>query len=229
MTVLIALAALPQSALFTIERIDVQGASTLPPSTISAIAGLAEGERLFAVDAEVALRRLRADPRIKDAGIRVKPPRTVRIDVTERRPVLALAVGGAFAWLGDDLVAVTVRPDAADLPQVIDRIRPVPWARPGAPVASDAARAVLAVLPVLPPPLRAELRQIIVAPGSDLTLVLQSGLRIRAGGPAGLADRVAQVPPVLGALRARGITAAALDLRYAGSIAVTLATEGEAR
>ncbi|MDR7420088.1 MAG: FtsQ-type POTRA domain-containing protein [Armatimonadota bacterium] len=228
MAALIALAAFPQSALFAIERLDVRGASMLAPETIATIAGLREGARLFAVDAEDVLRRLKADPRIKDAAILIKPPRTIRLDVVERRPLVALAVGDAFALLGDDLVAVAVGPDSAGLPEVVDRIRPVPWARAGAPVASDAARAVLTVLPNIPAAIRVGLRQIIVAPGSDFTLVLRSGLRIRAGGPAGLAERLAGVPAVLEALRARDIAVAALDLRYAGSIAVTLSTGGEA-
>jgi hypothetical protein len=40
---------------------------------------------------------------------------------------------------------------------------------------------------------------------------------------------LAQVPHVIDALRDKGIAIRALDLRYAGSIAVTLATEGEAK
>lgn len=230
MAVLIAIAAFPQSALFTVERIEVTGASTVTPQSVIAVAGLREGQRLFAVDAEAVLRRLRADPRIKAARVRVYPPRTVRLDVVERRPLLALALGeGGFVLVGDDLVAISLVPNTAGVPEIVDRIRAVPWARPGAPVASEAARLALAVLPVLAEQFAGDLQRLVVSPGPDLTLVLRSGLQIRAGGLAGLPDRLAQVPRIVEALQARGIQAAALDLRYAGSVAVTLLTGGEAR
>jgi cell division protein FtsQ len=145
MVALIALAALPQSSLFGIQRIEIRGAAMLSRAEVIAIAGLDEGGRLFAVDAGAALRRLRADPRIKDAGLEIQPPHTVRVTIVERRPVVALAAGGQYAWLGDDLVAVAVQADAGDLPEVVDRLRPVPWARAGAPVASHAARIAVTV------------------------------------------------------------------------------------
>jgi cell division protein FtsQ len=230
MAVLIAIAAFPQSALFTVERIEVTGASTVTPQTIIAVAGLREGQRLFAVDAEEVLRRLRADPRIKAARVRVRPPHAVRLDVVERRPLLALALDeGGFVLVGDDLVAIALVPTAAGVPEVVDRIRTVPWARPGAPVASEAARIALAVLPLLGERFAGDLQRLVVSPGPDLTLGLRSGLQIRAGGLVGLSERLAQVPRILEALRARGLQAAALDLRYAGSVAVTLLTGGEAR
>lgn len=229
MAVLIATAAFPQSALFTVDQIAVVGTSRLLPATVIAISGLTRGERLFAVDAGAALRRLRADARIKAAHVEIRPPHTVLVRIVERVPVVALAAGAGFALLGDDLVVVAVGPDASGLPEVVDRIRAVPWARPGAPVVSGAARTAVAALPAIPPAMRADLQRIVVAAGQDLTLVLRSGIEVRAGGPTGLADRLAQVPHVLEALRARNITASAIDLRYAGSIAVTLATGGEGR
>jgi cell division septal protein FtsQ len=68
-----------------------------------------------------------------------------------------------------------------------------------------------------------------VTVGPDITLVLQSGLVIRAGAPAFAAERLAQVPDIIAALQARGVTPIALDLRYAGSVAVKLAPAGDVR
>jgi cell division protein FtsQ len=229
MAALLALAAFPQSALFAVDRIEVDGMSALPPDDVAALAGLRRGERLFAVDADGVLRRLRADPRIKDAAVQIRPPGTVRVRIVERRPVIALLVGRAFALLGDDLITIAIRPEAGTVPEVVDRIRAIPWARPGAPVASPGARVAVATLPKIPSPLRVDLRRLIVSPGPELTMTLRSGLEIRAGGPAGLAERLSEVPRVLAALRAQGVVPAALDLRYTGSIAVTPATEGEGR
>lgn len=229
MAVLIAIAAFPQSALFSVEEIVVSGASRLRPETVVALAGLTRGDRLFAVDSGAVLRRLRADAGIKAADLHIRPPRTVLVQIVERVPVVALASGSEFALLGDDLVVVAVGPDTAGLPEVVDRLRPVPWAQPGAPVASAAARTAVAALPAVPPAMRDDLRRILVAAGGDLTLVLRGGIEVRAGGLTGLADRLAQVPQVLAALRSRGMIASAIDLRYTGSVAVTLASGGEGR
>lgn len=221
MAALIAVAALPQSALFTVQRIEVTGAATLSAAEVIALSGLRSAERLFAVDAEAAHRRLSADPRIRAAAVRVRPPRTVTIAVTERRPVAALVVDGGFARMADDLVIVAVTPDAGGLPEVVDRAGEIRRIRPGHVVTAEGVRAALAALAVIPPPLAQELARIVVAAGPDLTFVTRAGLEIKAGGLAGLSDRLRQVSPVLDALRARGVRPAALDLRYGGSVVVT--------
>ena len=229
MAALLALAAFPQSALFTVERIDVDGATTLTPGTVAGIAGLRRGERLFAVDSSAALERLRADPHIKTAELRLRPPNTVSIVITERQPVVALVVGARFAFLADDLITVALGDDAGGLPEVTDHAGGIAWARPGAPVASEGARLAITALPAIPPLLRGDLKGIVVAPGGDFTLVLRTGLEVRAGGSAGLAERLAQVPQILGALHAKGLAAFSLDLRYAGSVVVRPTAGGEAR
>ncbi len=230
MAVLIAAAAFPQSALFTLERIEVLGASTLSPEAVVGLSGLRRGERLFAVNAAAASRRLRAHPRIKAAEVHVRPPHAVAISVTERQPVVALATGDGFALLDRDLIIVALTGDAAGLPQVTDRLGlPAYRVRAGAPLPSEGARIAVAALAAVPPGLRDEVMKISVAAGPDLILVTRAGLEIRAGGLAGLAERLAQVPGVLEALRARKVAVAAIDLRYAGSIVVKPSLGGDGR
>jgi cell division protein FtsQ len=220
MAALLAVAAFPQSALFALDRVEISGGSHLNEDAILALAGIRRGDRLFAIDPSAAARRLRADPRIKAADVWVRPPRAITVRVVDRRPLVALVVGDRRAWLGDDLVAVHVLGQAGSLPEVVDRVGRSPWVRAGAPVASPGAAVAIAVLPAVPPALRAQLTRIEIAAGPDVTLGLQSGLQIRVGAPATAPDRLAQVPGILAALRARGIHPASLDLRYAGSVAV---------
>lgn len=227
MAAMLALAALPQSALFAVRQVEVMGARALNPAQVAAIAGVQPGERLFALDAQQAVRRLLADPRIRAADVRVRPPHTVALAIVERIPVVAVQAGDAgdrrYLLVGDDLIVVGDAPQPSGLPVVIDRtgVGP-PAARPGTVLATGAVRQAVAALPRVPAPLRAGLLWIGVGSGRDLTLGLASGLVIRAGGQAALAERLAQVPAILDGLRARGLRPAVLDLRYAGSIAVTL-------
>ncbi len=226
MASLLSAAAFPQSAVFQVERIDIVGPATLTPEAIVALAGIERGQRLFAVRAANAIRRLRTHPRIKTADVRVRPPDTVAIIITERRPVIALSVGDQFAALDDELVAVTVTPGAAGLPAVEDRTgRLVTVGRPGTRVSSEGARIALAALRAASPPMRPEIARIHVAPGPDLTFVTWRGLEIRAGGLSGLADRLAQVQGLLAALAIRGVAPAVIDLRYSGSVVVIPALE----
>lgn len=229
MASLVALAAFPQSALFVLERIEVLGAATLSPEVVIAVSGLRPGQRLFAVDTAEARRRLRTDPRIRAADVLLRPPRSVRVTVEERRPIIALAVGTRFALLDEHLVAVALAPDAAGLPEVVDREGRTTWARAGAPVPSEAARVALGALGDLPPWLRQDLRRMVVGPAADLTFFTRSGLELRAGGLAGLRQRLAQVPEIVDTLRARDMTVSAIDLRYEGSVAVKATRGGEGR
>jgi cell division septal protein FtsQ len=227
MASLVALAAFPQSALFVLDRIEVAGAETLSPEAVIAISGLRAGQRLFAVDAAGAVRRLRADPRIRAAEVRLRPPRAALVTVEERRPVMALVVGAGFALVDEHLVAVALARDAGGLPEVVDRSGRTAWARAGAPVPSEAARVALAALGDLPSWLRGDLRRMAVGPAADLTLSTRSGLELRAGGLAGLQQRLAQVPEIIDTLRARAMTVSVIDLRYEGSVAVKATRGGE--
>ncbi|MGH2406122.1 MAG: cell division protein FtsQ/DivIB, partial [bacterium] len=234
MTFLLAAAAFPQSALFVVDRIDVVGAVTLQPSAVASLAGVERGRRLFAVRAAEHVRRLRAHPRIKAADVRVQPPDGVVITITERRPVMALGVGGRFALLDDELTVVALTDGPAGLPEVEDRTgRPTTLRRVGARAVSEGARIGLAALAAAPPVLRDNLAKIRVMAGPDLTLITWSGLEIRAGGLWGLSGRLAQVPGVLQALAGRGVAPGAIDLRYGGSVVVMPAleeiTEGDGR
>ncbi|MBI3998036.1 MAG: FtsQ-type POTRA domain-containing protein, partial [Armatimonadetes bacterium] len=178
------------------------------------------GDRLFAVDAAGVARRLRAHPRIKDAQVRVRPPQTLAIMVTERTPVLALGVGDRLALIDDEGVVVDLTDSPAGLVMVADRTgRPV-GARRGTPAESEAVGVALKTLPAIPAELRGRVVEVVVDAGSDVTLVMRSGLRIRVGALAGLTQRLEQVPGVLDAMSARGVTVAVIDLRYAGSIVV---------
>lgn len=231
---LIAAAALPQSALFTLDRVDVQGATVLTSHEVITAAGLRLGERLFSIDATRTAKRLEAHSRIKAATVRVKPPRAALITIIERHPLFALTVGEHALLVDDELMVVATAPASAGqvrLPEVIDRglVGAASLVRPGNVVLSSGARAAVVGLAQLPSWLRAEVVRIIVDAGSDLTLVTRAGLHIRAGTPAGLADRLAQLPQVLEALRGRGVRVVTIDLRYAGSIVVMPATGGDGR
>jgi hypothetical protein len=126
-------------------------------------------------------------------------------------------------------MVVEVGPDAGDLVRVVDRTARSGWVRAGTRLPSEGAKAALTALASLPAGLEGDVIKIVVAPGADLTLVTRAGLEIRAGAPSGLADRLAQVPGLLAALRARRLTVATIDLRYAGSIVVKPVAGGEAR
>jgi hypothetical protein len=151
------------------------------------------------------------------------------IAIVERRPVIAVVLGDEFALVDEELMVVEVGPHPGDLVRVVDRSGRSGWVRPGTRVSSDAGKTALDALAALPEILATDVFKVIVAPGPDLTFVMRSGLEVRAGGPSGLSDRLAQVPGLLTALRARRLSVASIDLRYAGSIVVKPVAGGEAR
>jgi cell division septal protein FtsQ len=233
MAALTAVAAFPQSALFTVDRIDVVGAVAIARDDVVRLAGLRAGERLFAIDARRVAARLEAHPRVRTAVVRLRPPRSAVIAIVERVPVFTLIVDERGVLVDENLkvvAVVTAGGSTTGLPEVVDRSPgAVLTARPGDVVASAGVAAVRAALSDMPAWLGSDLARIVVNVGPDLTLITRTGLTIRAGSPAGLAARLSRLPQVLDALRARGVRAATLDLRYAGSIVVTPATGGDVR
>lgn len=221
MAVLIALAAFPQSALFTVDRVEVQGTRRLSSAEVVELSAVRRGERLFATDGEAVMRRLEADPRIKSAAVRLRPPRGVVITITERVPIAAAAIGSRFALVDEEAFAVALADGPGGLPEVVDNSGMHPLERRGVAAVTAGIRSALAALPVIPEQLRADLIRVVVDPGQDLTLVMRSGLSIRAGKALGLPERLGQVPELLATLRGKQVFPAVLDLRYSGSVVIT--------
>lgn len=213
MVLLLAAASLPGSALFALQRIDVEGAGSLAPEEVRAAAGLTAGARsIFLIDAQEVTRRLLAHPRIAAARLRARPPHTLVIRVQERVPVAAVPAAKGYAAVDGGGVVVAVTAAQPDLAVVSERGRTLPWVAPGQRVPSAAVRTGLTLLAQLPAALRAETAHLQVTSLQEVFLYMRDGLEIRAGPVRGLRQRLAAAPEILQTLRAQGTPLEYVDL-----------------
>jgi cell division protein FtsQ len=108
------------SARFAVRNIEMHGAVHRSSADLARLAGIAQGQNIFAVDLETARVRILSDPWIEQATVARRLPGTVVLDVVEREAAALVAIG-------PDLYAVTragepfkklERSDPYDLPIV---------------------------------------------------------------------------------------------------------------
>ena len=167
------------AARFRVSQVSVTGATGgdagggVDPAMIRAASGVSPGEPLLSVRTDEVRRRVAAIPRLATVEVERDWPGTVAITVTERSPV-ALAASAA----GPVLVDATgmAYQNAPRPPPALPRLA-------AARVAPDdpATRAGLAVLAVLPPPVRERLREVRAEGPSEVTLLLAGGRQVRWG------------------------------------------------
>lgn len=213
-------AAFPGSVLFSLQSVSVTGNTAVPASDILQRIGLVSGDNVFRVNAGRIRESLRRDPRIEDASVAMVFPHRVIISVHERSPVAALAIPGGYVLLGADGVVITRAQNPAPyLPLHVARLG-LPALGAGTIIPSAGARLGAAAASILPAPLRAEAAEIRVDAGDEVVITTRDGVDVRVGGRDGVAERLALVPDVLAAVRARGLRVQYVDLRFPGSVIV---------
>lgn len=188
---------LTRSPVLDLDYVNVVGAERTPRAALLAATGLDGHPLLVEIDTPTVARRAAALPWVKSARARREWPGTVRIEVTERAPVVVLPVDGGSRWA---LV------DATGRVLSIDRVKPPGWpaianvARvgpPGTSVAADAA-AALSVATALPVVLRPRVTDLAVVSGGEVELHLgPPGGIVRLGPPRQLGPKFAALATLL--------------------------------
>jgi len=110
---------------FGYAHLEIEGTLLTPSADIESTLALDKGVNLVALSTAPLEERLRAIPTVESAHVSVGLPDTVRIDVTERRPIVVWAAGGRqFAVDPTGMLFATVGasspPPIASLPVVTD-------------------------------------------------------------------------------------------------------------
>jgi len=205
-----------------VTRVDVRGTSYLDPERVVQLAGLAVGDDLLRLDLERARQKLLLSARIGEARVARSGPRTVRITVAERRPVLLVrhgepweldSTGVLLAPLGDGAVADVPLLTGADVEALPE----------GAQVRTAAVRRGLEWVGVLSArdlQLAGRVSEIDVSEERSTALLLMNGTRVLT--PAWPSDvrALSALRVVLADLEQRNAQAREVDLRYQDQVIV---------
>lgn len=224
MTALLAAAAFPQSAFFSITALDVRGARQVSEHDIIARSGVHTGDPRFTIRAAEVAARVRRHPRIASAQVAVQPSGRVRIAVTERRPVAAVTYHNMFLLVDASGVVVEKHADSGGLPVLrIEGMSP-PWVKIGDEIPAPQVRQTLRVLRLLPPSIKRDTLEIAMDSADEFSIAA-GGLLVLLGPLRGLGERVTMLPQVLSAISAQQIAAEYVDLRFLDNIVLRPATQ----
>jgi cell division protein FtsQ len=81
---------------FAVREIQVSPTAHVPRDEVLELAGVAEGDRLLAIDTEPVAARVAAHPWVQSARVRRQLPHTLIIDLTERRAAAVVTLGGLY-------------------------------------------------------------------------------------------------------------------------------------
>ena len=185
-----------ETSLFAIRTVEVRGAPPALAAQIRTALAPLEGTSLVAFDSTAARRRLAALPGVAAATYDRAFPHTLRVFVRAERPV-AVARQGAAAWVVSSRARVLRRLVSRPFPDL-----PRIWlpasvdVGPGETLAGPAAQAARVLGASRSVGLPGRVRTV-RAEGSQLTLVLASGLEVRLGDPSNLALKLAVARPIV--------------------------------
>jgi cell division protein FtsQ len=211
-------AAVSRSPLLDVDYVDVRGAENTARHLVVSAGRLGSHPAMLDVDTAAVARRVESLPWVLDAGARRQWPGTIRIDVTERRPV-AVVPAGDGRWASAD-VAGRVLHVGLDKPgglPVIGNLAP-----PGPPGSSlvASAQAPLRVAAALPEELRRRVADLAIVAGGEVELQLAPpGPNVRLGPPVRLGEKLSVLVTVLAGADMAGVRV--IDVRVPRAPALT--------
>jgi cell division protein FtsQ len=203
-----ALFGLAHSPLISARTVTITGAVRTTRAEILAVSGLGGDPPLIDVDVAADTRAIERLPWIKTASVRVSFPSSVRVVVTERRPVAALPLssGGVALIDATGRVLADMTRGPAGIVSLAGLTGPP---APGGAVRGAAG--LLAAAAALPAGLVDRIAVLRSEPGRGIVAALRSGPQVILGTTADLPEKFIALATVLSEVSLQGI--ATIDLR----------------
>lgn len=211
---------------FVISEIDVRGNTILTDAEVVELSGVTVGESLLGVrlgDIEGAVAR---SSRVERALASRHLPGTIVIRLDEMLPAAIVATGsGGYVEVTDGgrVLQAVERSAFVDLPLITGSFGS---AEPGEELGSEELCSALELLREarrISPHLWMEISEVKIAPGSGLIIyTVADGAEVRVGSGALYTNGLEDLWLVISDLRARGLAAESIDLRFDGQLVVKL-------
>jgi cell division protein FtsQ len=185
------------SGLFAISTVEVEGAVYSQGASLDAVVDELEGSNVLRVDTSSAERQLEAIPWVADARVTTDFPNGAKIEIRERRPMVAyLATDGRYRVLDSDgrvLDVIAGRPvdylemDVGDGPALdAGRLAPVGY------------RAAATLVSALTPQMRQRATSVSVDQNAtELSMILDDEIEVRFGAAEDLLDKLVRLQTAL--------------------------------
>ncbi len=212
---------------FPLSLMEVSGNVVLTEAEVVELAGIEPGMDLLSIDLGRVEATITSNPRVERAYVPRRLPDHVLIRLDEKLPAAIVPFGSSgFVEIADDgsVLPVAERTAFVDIPLISGLGEPPSG---GEVFDSENLRTALSLLRTareLSPSLWMEISEVHIAPGSGLVIyTVADGAEIRFGSGAYDTMTLSQLWAVLNDLRARGVTAETIDMRFKRQVVVRTA------
>lgn len=207
------------SPLLAISEVKLAGAEHTTPDEVAHIVGLDASDNLLLLSTTEVAERVRTLPWVKSVAVERKLPGTVKVSVTERTPVVILAMEDERYLLDRRARVLKVGSADEDLPVFAGLQLPSP--RPGDRLTAVQLQSALRAFSSMPRSLRAEVAAVFAPTVERITFQLTDGIHIRYGAAEDTASKNEVLKVLLERLRAEGRPASYIDVRVPEAPAVS--------
>ncbi len=215
---------------FPLSLLEISGNAVLTEAEVVELAGIEPGMDLLSIDLGRVEATIISSPRVERAYVTRRLPDHVLIRLDEKLPAAIVAAGSSgFVEIAGDgsVLPGAERTPFVDIPLISGLSEP-PSA--GEVFDSENLRTALNLLKTareLSPSFWTEISEVHIAPGSGLVIyTVADGAEIRFGSGAYDRMKLSQLWAVLSDLRARGVTAETIDMRFRSQVVVRTAEGG---
>ena len=200
--------------MFQIAGIDVKGVKQVSETDLREVAGVFTGQNIFRVDLETAVRRMRANPWVKDVRIYRRLPNRISMDVTERVAFALLDTGTSQYVMDNDGVVIekVVRSNASAVQLPVVAARDC-RARPGEQVTSEVMADALMLIAEIAERGGWPLQEVTIKAGSPESLSLLYADHVFKMGMGNYAEKLSRLSEILADGKRRGLEFDYVDLR----------------
>ncbi|MGH2751989.1 MAG: cell division protein FtsQ/DivIB [Actinomycetota bacterium] len=207
------------SPLLAISEVKLAGAQHTSADEVARVVGLDASDNLLLLSTTDVAARVRTLPWVKSATVERKLPGTVKVTVTERTPVLVLAMGDERYLLDGRARVLAVGASDEDLPVLAGPQLFSP--QPGERLTAVPLQSALRAFSSMPRRLRAEVVAVFAPTVERITFQLTDGIQVRYGAAEGTASKNEVLKVLLERLRAEGRPASYVDVRVPQAPAVS--------
>jgi cell division protein FtsQ len=199
------------SPLLAVRRVRVTGARHVTARAVARVTGLDSSDNLLLISPSSIAAQAAKLAWVKSVEVERRLPGTVRLRVTESKPVLILSAGGREWMLDARGRLLGPRRAAPGLPVITGS--PVGDLERGAKIDSEEVTGALAVFRSMGPLLRRRIATIFAPTTERLTLSLKDGGQVRYGAAEALASKNEVLRVLLRRARTEDLTVAYIDVR----------------
>ncbi len=207
------------SPFLKVKKVRVSGGRHTTSEEIARAAGLDSADNLLLLSTSSIAADAARLPWVKSVEVERKLPGTVKVRVTERKPMMVLAAEGRRWLLDSEGRVLGSEPGQERMPVIAGS--PVDALEAGATVGDQEVTGALAVFSSMPRTLRTKVQAISAPTVERITLSLRDGTQVRYGAPHDLVSKNEVLGVLLRRLQEEGSRAASIDVRVPTSPAVS--------